>query len=123
LVDYEWEATRLSSIVAYLRSGVRINRELGYSYCRFKNGPPDYQMGDSDLTDGVWVWPQGLPIYVERFHVRLPDEFIRHMEKNSFTVPGGLDSQKLEMESVDFEFWKVWCKREKRKNWKRLFWR
>jgi hypothetical protein len=115
LVDFEWEVTRRASILAYLRSGVRVGMELGYSYCRFKDGPPDSQMGCSTMTDGVWEWPEGLAIYVERYHVRLPDEFIRHMEENNFSIPVGLNANSLNNVPVDISFWKAWCKSERKK--------
>ena len=28
------------------------------------------------LTDGEWVWPEDLAHYVEKYHVRLPAEFV-----------------------------------------------
>ena len=115
LVDPKWEFDRRSSIVTYLRSGIFLCAELGYSYCRFEGGPPDCEMGDSELTDGVWVWPKGLAIYVERYHIRLPDEFIRHMEKKNFSIPEDLDVHNLNNSRYDVTFWKTWCKREKRK--------
>jgi hypothetical protein len=33
-------------------------------------------MGDSDLTDGIWVWPQGLVHYVDAHQLALPKQFI-----------------------------------------------
>src|SRR5262245_48470650 len=64
-------------ILAYLRAGREYERYAGYSYCRFWLcwTPPKF-MGDGDLTDGVWIWPQGLAHYVQRHWVCLPEEFI-----------------------------------------------
>lgn len=39
------------------------------------------------LTDGVWAWPADLAYYVEKYHVRLPAEFAKHMALNSWAVP------------------------------------
>lgn len=47
------------------------------------------------LTDGRWEWPADLAYYVRRYHVRLPDEFIAHMERNNFEPPE-LDDDDME---------------------------
>ena len=36
-------------------------------------------MGRTDLTDGTFVWPDGLAHYVERHDVRLPEQFAAHV--------------------------------------------
>lgn len=74
-------------IVAYLRSASVVRMQMGYSYCRLEGGPPDEEMGSAELSDGTWLWPEGLAVYVERFHVQLPDEFIAHMRAHEFVPP------------------------------------
>lgn len=113
LVDANWEADRRSDIVKYLRSGIRVMSDLGFSYCRFEDGPPDHEMGCCELSDGVYAWPEGLAIYVERYNVRLPDEFIQHMAESNFTIPGNLDVRNDE--PMDLNFWVRWCKKQRRK--------
>ncbi|HEY1188039.1 MAG TPA: hypothetical protein VGE74_10300 [Gemmata sp.] len=44
-------------------------------------------MGGRDLTDGVWMWPEGLAHYVECHAVRLPDEFVSTMESHGWEPP------------------------------------
>jgi hypothetical protein len=44
-------------------------------------------MGGRDLTDGVWMWPEGLAHYVERHAVRLPDEFVATMVAHEWEPP------------------------------------
>jgi hypothetical protein len=112
LVDPGWEIARRARIIAYLRSGVFLCSDLGCSYCRFEDGPSDSEMGASELTDGVWVWPVGLVIYVERYHVRLPDEFIEYMAESNFTLPVDLDVRTLNRDRYDVSFWRAWCSRE-----------
>src|SRR3954468_8163844 len=65
-------------LVAYLKSGHLISAQLGYSFCRFEGGPPDREMGCRDLTDGTWLWPEGLWVYVDRYDVKLPEEFLTY---------------------------------------------
>ena len=37
--------------------------------------------GNLDLTDGVYLWPEGLAHYVREHDVRLPDEFTEHVRR------------------------------------------
>jgi hypothetical protein len=114
LVDSGWELTDRDQIVRYLRSGVRIHEDLGYSHCRFANGPPDEQMGNADLSDGVWIWPEGLWIYVSVYSVRLPSDLIAHMRANDFRIPKRLSASRLEHVGAEFEYWKDWCNQNRR---------
>jgi hypothetical protein len=110
LVDANWRPEERPAIIRYLRTGVRIHEDLGFSHCRFPGGPPDEEMGNAEFTDGVWIWPEGLAVYVEQFDVRLPTEFVQHMAECSFAIPQGLDAARLESTSVDLEFWRQWTK-------------
>ncbi len=110
LIDVAWEQGDRENIVRYLRSGVRWNEYLGFSWCRIAGGPPPEEMGTADLCDGVWLWPEGLHVYVGRFHVRLPDEFVAHMRENRFTVPNELAKKTFPEHDVDLSFWRQWAK-------------
>lgn len=35
-------------------------------------------IGTKDLSDGVWVWPEGFEHYIRKHHVKPGAEFIRH---------------------------------------------
>lgn len=39
------------------------------------------------MTDGVYCWPGDLSYYVQKYHVRLADDFVAHMEANGWAVP------------------------------------
>jgi hypothetical protein len=99
-----WESEEKARIVDYLRSGARLHEDLGYSHCRFPGGPPDEDMGNAELSDGVWIWPEGLWIYVDHYDVILPDELVRHMRRNSFQKESHLDEAFLESVSVELDF-------------------
>jgi hypothetical protein len=87
------------NIIEYLDSGIICEFSLGYSYCRFDCGIPEDKMGDSDLTDGIWVWPQGLSHYVSLHNVQLPSEFINFMKSNKWKVQYELANKfKIEIE-------------------------
>jgi hypothetical protein len=49
---------------------------MGYSPCRLCDNVTN---GNLDLTDGSYLWPQGLAHYVRDHHVRLPAEFVAHV--------------------------------------------
>ena len=100
-------------IASYLRSGHEFEGWRGWSWCRFKCGIDDSRMGDSDLTDGIWVWPQGLVHYVDAHHLALPREFVEHVLVHKGVVPplpaeirAMTDAEKLT--SVDPGFWNEW---------------
>jgi hypothetical protein len=79
LVDPNWEPGDRDKIIAYLKGGLPIAHYLGYSSCRFKCGIDEHELGSADLSDGEWVWPEGLFHYVEKHNVKLPDEFVARM--------------------------------------------
>ncbi len=95
LVDHEWEQQDRERIVHYLANGCVVTSFLGYSFCRFRCGIADSEMGSSDLTDGVWIWPEGLHHYVEMHSVKLPGVFVEHMRSQNFTGPQSFDSDSL----------------------------
>ena len=98
-VDTTWDSALRSRVAGYLKNGRIWAFGFGYSYCRFQCGAPDSTMGSNVLTDGIWVWPEGLWHYVEAHAVRLPPQFFghlmqrdfRHLTDTEFCNPGALD--------------------------------
>ena len=39
------------------------------------------------LTDGIWVWPDDLEYYVQKYNIELPEEFISSMKTNNWVNP------------------------------------
>lgn len=52
-------------------------------------GSPD------DLTDGFWLWPGDLVYYVEKYDLKLDDDFVDYMKSHSWSVPQDI--------SIDFD--------------------
>jgi hypothetical protein len=77
LVQPGWMKDQRPVILAYLNSGRRVEQYLGYSYCRF--GCSEMDMGTADLSDGTYIWPEGLAHYVQHHEVPLPDDFLAHI--------------------------------------------
>lgn len=85
-------------VVDYLRSGLLLIGCPGVVHDVLDNkvGP----VGSPDvLTDGVWAWPGDLPYYVEKYHLRLPKEFVDHLRGRSFRPPAEreVDIRELEL--------------------------
>lgn len=104
LVDKAWgETVGARAVALYARSGFIESFELGYSFCRMnctrgglnlsgnavivgKNrsssrmigGQHNKFMGCCTLTDGKYVWPEGLAHYISEHAVRPPEDFIQH---------------------------------------------
>ena len=102
-------------ICRYLDSGRVFESYLGYSHCRFQCGVICSEMGDSDLSDGQWVWPEGLSHYVRAHDVALPDEFIATMERNDWRIPKDSSLPPPDTRpdgsmrnAVDYRFWRRW---------------
>jgi len=88
-------------LAAYLDSGQVYEKYRGYSSCRFGCGIDHSLMGANDLTDGKWVWPEGLSHYIRVHSVLLPQEFISWVTDRSPIPPAS-------SEKHDFEFWISW---------------
>ncbi len=53
--------------------------------------------GSSILTDGTFIWRADLPSYIERYHIRLPAEFLEFMSENHYEVPNPPHEHLLEI--------------------------
>ena len=73
-VDATWDRHERDVIADYLRCGFIYRAFGGLSTCRFCG----QQNGALELSDGVWLWPDGLAHYVDDHSVRLPVEFVDH---------------------------------------------
>lgn len=109
LISSTWDAKKRQCVIQYLRSGLELGGYLGYSWCRFRCGIPDEQMGSRDLTDGLWVWPEGLVHYVEAHGIILPDDFVSHAEDNQWKIAGTSTGIGRLDQGVDTSYWEQWC--------------
>jgi hypothetical protein len=75
-VDDTWDRIDRSSVAEYLKRGsLSPVLQAGYSTCRFCGAAN----GSTELTDGVYLWPEGLSHYVTDHGVRLPYEVVSHI--------------------------------------------
>lgn len=105
LLRGKWRARDRARVVAYLRGGSTFESYRSGTSCRFACGIPSRALGRRDLTDGVWVWPEGLAHYVEAHSVRLPERFLRHaLERRRPPVVRFSDREGL----IDDASWLAW---------------
>ena len=94
---------RRTALANYLSDGLRLIQYRGYSWCRFACGVARSKMGSWDITDGVWVWPEGLAHYVQVHQVILPDEFM------SRALSGASATSSGPPRDYDADYWTHWC--------------
>lgn len=102
VIDYC--ATTRTRVANYLDAGSVFAEYRGISWCRFCCG---HGLGNCDLTDGEWVWPQGLSHYVRDHNVRLPEQFIEYA--CSQLSPGDPPENGWPALIPDESFWISWC--------------
>lgn len=86
-VDEAWDPQEKEQIVAYLKAAQQMPyAAAGLSWCRFRCGISS--LGNTEYTDGTYLWPEGFVHYVEVHNVKLPREVIEHMLKNKMVVVG-----------------------------------
>jgi hypothetical protein len=121
-------ADQRARLVDYVATGMTQASYLGMAWCRFGCGISPLFMGTRDLTDGVWVWPEGLAHYVREHQVVLPDEFVAQALSRGTPVVAGRIERDFEWamqqadlpdeldepeEPEDYTFWYQWCARHR----------
>jgi hypothetical protein len=95
-------------IVDFLRNGNIVTMYLGTSYCRFNCGIPSSEMGNSTLTDGKFIWPEGYCHYIESHNLAVPEFFLQKIMKNNFQYK---ENHKISPTSTSsLSPWLDWCK-------------
>jgi hypothetical protein len=86
-VDPAWRASEGERVLLYLEEAYGLRHYLGPSWCRFGCPGPPRDIGTADLTDGTYLFPEGLAHYVRLHAVRPPTEFLEHVRANNYRVP------------------------------------
>lgn len=85
-IDEQWDATERAAVVHALRNARTVREYRGESTCRICGR----LNGAKEVTDGTYLWPDGLAHYVSEHAVRLPEpvgtHFVRQ-QKAADTVP------------------------------------
>jgi hypothetical protein len=83
MVDGTWDegvafrdaALDRDDVADHLERGFAARAYMGLSPCRLC----PQTNGALELTDGTFLWPEGLSHYVRHHAVRLPDTFLQHV--------------------------------------------
>lgn len=112
LIDEDWAKDERAELVRYLNGGARVYEMLGFADNAMTGEESVRELGNAARTDGVWIWPEGLSVYVDRYRVRLPDAFLEHARSSGFRnpLPPKVDERAIE---ADPSFWFQWCEQQK----------
>jgi len=113
VIDPTRQVENKEKIIRYLRVGVPCGGMLSRHKFRLNyDGPP---LSSRERSDGVWLWPEVLALYVER-NVRLPDAFVDYMQGMSFDPhsSGHTSEEIMRMERCT-HYWDWWCGLEKQR--------
>lgn len=108
LVDPHWDSVERELVIRHLREGWIVSWCMGSSSCRLC-GKPDN--GSTELSDGYYLWPEGLPHYLEAHQVRLPREFVDHCRQypeSPTTLPFRQERMKAHYYHLDHTWWAQW---------------
>lgn len=101
LVAVRWFEEPSHVVTDYLRRGFVARAYLGTSTCRLCGD----DVGSLELSDGVYIWPEGLAHYVDVHGVRLPPRFTRHIHQ-IMTELEGAEVDEAWWRSVADERWR-----------------
>ena len=104
-----------AKVVSYLRSAQICRGSFGFSYCRFEDGPGGKIMGSNELSDGTYIWPEGLWVYVEMFNVAIPDDFLEHIKGRNYQIPNGEIDFPVPVE-INYDYWLAEAEKFERKH-------
>lgn len=76
-VDLTWDENERKAIEYYLQNADEKNAYKGMSLCRICTK----FNGSTELTDGVYIWPEGFAHYVLEHGVKPPQDFLDHVWK------------------------------------------
>jgi hypothetical protein len=100
-VDEEWDKAEKQVVINRLKSGYALPYPYaGKSWCRFNCG--ETEMGNHDMSDGIFLWPEGLLHYILHHAVRLPANVVEQMTTKPLVYYNFEGSF-----SVDIDWWKT----------------
>ena len=95
LIGGSSEHAQKENVLGYLRDGEQLILVAGI--VRDPLDPKRPIIGSPHiLTDGTWAWSADVAYYVEKYNLRIPDDFVEAMRNNSWRVPKVADLQLLE---------------------------
>ena len=101
-----WEGQ--DKVLAYLRSGLILGVTMGADLTDWFDRPNKanpvidgrQRGGLTEMTDGVWFWYAGLIHFIDRYNVRVPNEFVEHTARQNWRV----DREAIPTARYDFTY-------------------
>jgi hypothetical protein len=98
-VDPEWNPPDKDNLNTYLEQAPSMMKMESAGSAKCIVCGSDLGEASDHRSDGVWLWPAGLPHSV-RFHsVVLPDKFVQHIRKRTYALPS---QQNVDWMSLDW---------------------
>jgi hypothetical protein len=81
-------------VLAYLRSGLILGVTMGADLTDWFDRPNkanpvvagQRRGGVTEMTDGIWFWYAGLIHFIQKYNVRVPEEFVHHAAQHGWQV-------------------------------------
>ncbi|AHJ96482.1 hypothetical protein Hsw_0887 [Hymenobacter swuensis DY53] len=102
-VDETWPETMRLATLRYLQQERKLHYWMGMETCLFGCGQNLHITG---CTDGTYYWPESLVHYLAQHAVRLPDEFVEHIQQQPL-FPTGTAAAADKNTEADFTWWKT----------------
>jgi hypothetical protein len=87
-VDEHWDETERNRVIEYLADAYVVIGYMGFSWCRMgcpELSPPS-DIGTKDLTDGTWIFPEGLVHYLRHHSVKPEADFLEHVRGTGYRM-------------------------------------
>ena len=102
-VDDTWPATEREAAGHYLSQGRPLHYWMGMEACLLGCAQP---LPTTGCTDGTYYWPASLLHYLTHHAVRLPDEFMQHLNQLS-DFPAQAAAAVEDTTPVEYQWWQA----------------
>jgi hypothetical protein len=89
-INETWHPEDKLLIINYLKTSPNVVASSTMStlcmLCRERLGDPG-----SFFSDGYWLWPERLVHYIKKHNLRIPDEMVKHIQKEKYFPPSELN--------------------------------
>ena len=87
-IDNGWDEKEKQKILKYIsKCYYPPCASAGFSWCRMGCEPIPQDLGTQDLTDGTFIFPEGLAHYIAHHNVKPPEEFLSFIKQNNYNAP------------------------------------
>ena len=99
-INSDWDSNERKKVIEHLQKSPTIAEWMGISWCRFRCG--EINLGAKCLTDGVYIYPEGLIHYILKHNLKLPESFTT----NILSYKGEFKPIDYKNVDIDYSWWK-----------------